>query len=298
LSICFLFYLVAGLSAALNGIPVLNGTNFKNWKERVMIVLGCLDLDHALRLDRPANLTDSSSTVERLAFEKWERSNRMSVMIMQHSIPEPLRGGIPEGTDAKGFLKQISDRFATNEKVETSTTLSKLVSMRYKGKGNIREYIMEMSNLVTKLRGLKLELSDDFLVHLILNSLPTQFDQFKVSYNTQKEKWSLNELIAQCVQEEERYKQNKVESAHLASSSGDKASNKRKRNEKGTAEKGVSVQNVHKKQDSGPTCFFCKKHGHVKKDYSTFAAWQVKECMLLNFICSEVNLSMVPIDTL
>jgi len=116
LSICFLFYLVAGLSAALNGIPVLNGTNFKNWKERVMIVLGCLDLDHALRLDRPANLTDSSSTVERLAFEKWERSNRMSVMIMQNSIPEPLSGGILEGIDAKGFLKQISDRFATNEK--------------------------------------------------------------------------------------------------------------------------------------------------------------------------------------
>ena len=297
MSICFLFYLVAGLSVVLNGIPVLNGTNFKNWKERVMIVLGCLDLDHALRLDRPANLTHSSSTVERLAFEKWERSNRMSVMIMQNSIPEPLSGGILEGIDAKGFLKQISDRFATNEKVETSTTLSKLVSMRYKGKGNIREYIMEMSNLVTKLRGLKLELSDDFLVHLILNSLPTQFDQFKVSYNTQKEKWSLNELIAQCVQEEERYKQNKVESAHLASSSGDKASNKRKRNEKGTAEKGVFVQNIHKKQDSGPTCFFCKKHGHVKKDCSKFAAWRVKKGMLLNFVCSEVNLATVPSDT-
>ncbi|KAF7822057.1 Retrovirus-related Pol polyprotein from transposon TNT 1-94 [Senna tora] len=43
---------VTGLSAALNGILVLNGTNFKNWKKRVMIVIGCLDLDHAFRLDR------------------------------------------------------------------------------------------------------------------------------------------------------------------------------------------------------------------------------------------------------
>ena len=29
-----------------------------------------------------------------------------------------------------------------------STILSKLVSMQYKGKGNIREYIMEMSNIL------------------------------------------------------------------------------------------------------------------------------------------------------
>ena len=77
-----------------------------------------------------------------------------------------------------------------------STIFSKLVSMRYKGKGNIKEYIMEMSNLVARMRALKLELSDDILVHLFLISLPTQFSLFNISYNTQKEKWTLNELIA------------------------------------------------------------------------------------------------------
>ena len=89
--------------------------------------------------------------------------------------PEAIRGTIPEETRAKAFLDQIANRFAANEKVETSTILSKLVSMRYKGKrkGNIREYIMEMSNLVTILKALKLELSKDILVHLVLISLPT-----------------------------------------------------------------------------------------------------------------------------
>ena len=53
--------------------------------------------------------------------------------------------------------------------------------MRYKGKGKIREYIMEMSHLASKLKTLKLELSEDLLVHLVLISLPTQFSQFKVS---------------------------------------------------------------------------------------------------------------------
>ena len=55
--------------------------------------------------------------------------------------------------------------------------------MRYKGNVNIREYIMEMSRLDSKLRAHKLDISEDFLMHLVLLSLPTQFHHFKVSYN-------------------------------------------------------------------------------------------------------------------
>ena len=63
---------------------------------------------------------------------------------------------------------------------------------------------MGMSNIASKLRELKL--SKDLLIHLVLISLPLHFSQFKISYNCQKEKWSLNELISYYVQEEERLK--------------------------------------------------------------------------------------------
>ena len=94
--------------------------------------------------------------------------------------------------------------------------------MKYKGQENIREYILQMSNIASKLKALKLELYDDLLVHLVLFSLPTQFNQFKVNYNYQKEKWTLKELISYFVQEEERLKQENTESAYLASTSNDK----------------------------------------------------------------------------
>lgn len=67
---------------------------------------------------------------------------------------------------------------------------------------------MKMTNNDMWIKALKLQLSDDILVHSALNSLPSHFSPFKISYNnTQKEKWTLNELIAQCVQEEERLQQ-------------------------------------------------------------------------------------------
>ena len=47
---------------------------------------------------------------------------------------------------------------------------------------------MQMSNIASKLKALKLVLSDDLLVLLVLLSLHAQLSQFKISYNYQKKK--------------------------------------------------------------------------------------------------------------
>jgi len=43
----------ANVSAQVSSILMLNGTNFKVWKDTVEIVLGCIDLDIAIRQDKP-----------------------------------------------------------------------------------------------------------------------------------------------------------------------------------------------------------------------------------------------------
>ncbi|KAL3521489.1 hypothetical protein ACH5RR_019638 [Cinchona calisaya] len=93
----------------------------------------------------------------------------MSLMIMKRAISETFRGDVSEKATAKEFLIEIEKRFVKNDKVETNTILSNLISMRYKGKRNIREYILEMSHLTSKLKALKSELSKDLLVYLVLS---------------------------------------------------------------------------------------------------------------------------------
>ena len=152
--------------------------------------------------------------------------------------------------------------------------------MKYKGQGNMKEYIMHMLNIASKLKALNLELSDDLLVHLVLLSLPAQFSQFKVSYNCQKEKWTLNELISYYVQEEERLKQEKTESAHLASLSKDK--NMKRHKDKEVVSEPVQKKQ-HKAQDQG--CYFCKTSGHMKKDCTKYHTWHAKKGTLLFLVC-------------
>ena len=116
---------------------------------------------------------------------------------------------------------------------------------------------MEMSHLASKLRAHKLAVSEDFLMHLVLISLLIQFSQFKVSYNCQKKTWSLNELISYCVQEDERLKQEKIESAHLTGTSKDKG--KKRKKDKEAA--GVPYQKKQHKEKKGGWLFLLWSYG-------------------------------------
>ena len=115
---------------------MLNDTNFRKLKEHITILLGCMDLDYAIWIERPPVLTNDSTAKQRANFEKWGCSNRMSLMVMKHSISDTIRGAMSEEENAKSFLSQIAYQFVGSKKVKTSTILSKLVSMWYKGKGN------------------------------------------------------------------------------------------------------------------------------------------------------------------
>ncbi|XP_041006927.1 uncharacterized protein LOC121251676 [Juglans microcarpa x Juglans regia] len=107
-------------------------------------------------------------------------------------------------------------------------------------------------------------MSESFLVHYILNTLPHQYGPFKISYNTHKDKWSINELMTMCVQEERRLMMEQGESAMLATHEKGKSQAKLKGKGKITPQCGI-------KKDS--RCFFCKNKGHMNKECAKFQKW-------------------------
>ena len=103
------YFILYSVSAQVSDIPMLNGKNFKVWKENVKIVLGCMDLDLMLRTERPTSITENPNEGK---IEKWDCSNCMSLMIMKRSILEAFRGSITESTNAKKFLSESQQYFS------------------------------------------------------------------------------------------------------------------------------------------------------------------------------------------
>jgi hypothetical protein len=136
---------------------------------------------------------------------KWDQSNRKCLMMIKSSIVEAIRGAILKSTTAIEYLRKVESQFIGSSKAYVRTFIKRLVTEKYNS-GGIREHILRMSNMASKLKPMNIELPIEFLVHLVFASLPREYDSFEVNYNLYIEKWDIEKLIAMCVQEEEQLK--------------------------------------------------------------------------------------------
>ncbi|RVW30939.1 Retrovirus-related Pol polyprotein from transposon TNT 1-94 [Vitis vinifera] len=224
-----------------------------------------MDIDYAIRKDEPHKITDTSTPEQILLYERWEKSNRLSVMYIKTKI--------------------------SADKALASTLIMKFTSLKLTGVRGVREHIMEMRDIVAQLKKLEVEMSESFLVHFILNTLPPQYGPFKISYNTHKDKWSINELMTMCVQEKGRLLMEQGESAMLVTQ------RKGKKGKSQASQKGK--QQIPPKSDikKDEKCFFCKKKGHVKKKCLKFQNWLEKKGNPTSFVCYESNMVNVNTNT-
>lgn len=90
---------------------------------------------------------------------------------MKSVVLEMFLGVMAEKTSGKRFHEQSEQHFVKTEKAEMIMLLYKLPSMRYNGSRSIREHILKISLILSKLRTMKPELHEDMLVYLVLISL-------------------------------------------------------------------------------------------------------------------------------
>ncbi|KAJ0946461.1 putative Gnk2-like domain-containing protein [Helianthus annuus] len=139
------------------------------------------------------------------------------------------------------------------------TLILKLVTTKYDGRSGIREHIMMMNDMANKPKGLDMEISDGFLVHFIITSLPSSYEALKINYNTQKDKWKMGELVAMGVQEEERMKMDRT--TDVASNSKKRKNNYQRKDTSKVQRPNpnTSVPSSSKNSLGKIHCNFCKK---------------------------------------
>ncbi|KAK3141475.1 hypothetical protein QOZ80_4BG0334440 [Eleusine coracana subsp. coracana] len=280
------------VASYLNNIEPLNGANYPDWRGKVITCLAWNDLDIALRVDKPAAPVNVAAPSP--AFEKWERSDRMATMVILQTISTDIKGVIPTknaaGVDltARELLATIEENFKSSSKTYASTLIMKLVGYQYNSQTGIREHILHMCDMINKLKDMKMEISDGFLVYFIMTSLPPQYAPFKISYNTNKNTWSITDLISYCVEEEERLKTEKMKenvvnmvdnlslnntpkNQHEASSSKQGQRKKKKNGNKNGPKNNNNFKNHQPK--GGKSCSFCGLPKHLQKACPDFKKW-------------------------
>ena len=68
-----------------------------------------MDIDCAIRKDEPDSITETSTTEAVCLYDKWERSNRLSVMFIKTKISASIRGSVEQIDKVKPLLKAINE---------------------------------------------------------------------------------------------------------------------------------------------------------------------------------------------
>ena len=75
-----------------------------------------MDVDYAIRKDKPPVITDESSPADVTLYERWKRSNRFSVMFIKTKISVGICGSVDQQEKVWDLLKAIDDQFITSDK--------------------------------------------------------------------------------------------------------------------------------------------------------------------------------------
>lgn len=201
---------------------------------------------------------------------------------MRMTMAENVKPSMPKTEKAKEFMSKLKECSQSElaDKSIVGSLMNELTNKKFDWSKPIHGHVTDMSNLAAKLKTLGMEVNETFLVQFIINSLPDEFGQFQVNYNTIKDKWNYQELKPMLIQEEGRLKKMRGQAVHFvghdgASSSKFKPSKDIKRNK-------TFMKRPESKISKEMRCHFCKKTGHFKKDCP-----KRKVCIMFPFVLNR-----------
>jgi len=88
----------------------------------------------------------------------------------------------------------VGEHSQTIDKSLVGTLMSTLITIKFDGSYTMHDHVIEITNIAARVKTLEMTVNENFLVQFILNSLPSEYGSFQMSYNIMKDKWEVHEL--------------------------------------------------------------------------------------------------------
>nr|KYP57117.1 hypothetical protein KK1_003374 [Cajanus cajan] len=105
-------------------------------------------------------------------------------MFMRMNVANNIKTTLPKTKSAKEFMDLVGEPSQTTDKSLVGTLMSTLTTMKFDSSCTRHDHVIEMTNIVVRLKSLGMAMNENFLVQFILNSLLIEYRPFQISYNT------------------------------------------------------------------------------------------------------------------
>lgn len=253
------------MEATINKIPVLNGSNYWNWKFKLELLLRKQNLWKKVILNkRPSPNVDSAGTIKnQKEIDEWDQCDDEARGTIGLSVEDDQLPLIRLKVTSKECWDALKDYYEKNTLTNKVFLMRTICSLKLEPGGDARAHIHKMQNLFSRLRDMGEEvLSDTWSAAMLLSSLPRNYDTLITTLEARKEDEITYALVQQkIIDEYDRYISKEI----------------------------TTKDSVLKLDGKIHYCFFCKKPDHYKKDCPKYKIWLAKKVKTKKTTNDRVN---------
>ena len=154
-----------------------------------MMNLTIMKLNLDLKVEAPPKPTVESSGKEKKNPMRTESmySNSCCLTIMENHMEDSICESIPKTENEKEFLDVVGKKYTKFSKNEKNELLNTLQSTFYDGTSGVGGHIDKILACYNKIKTIGMEFDSNYIVWLIMGTLPSIFDNIRFSYNAHNE---------------------------------------------------------------------------------------------------------------
>ncbi|KAI3700262.1 hypothetical protein L2E82_44884 [Cichorium intybus] len=171
----------------------LDGTNYNDWIRNIKMALSFERKEYVLETEMVEVDPDTATPEEVAAYTKHsDDATKVACIMIATMNPELQR--IYEDYWPYEMDKDLMEKFRKQEHIERREVVKAFTNGKPKDGESICTHMQRMHGYVERLRKLEMSVHEDLVVDIVLNSLPSSYDQFTLVYHLNNNQATLAEL--------------------------------------------------------------------------------------------------------
>lgn len=244
-----------------------DGTNFTRWKGKLFFLLTVLKIAYVLdpNLLPISEAKDDDTDEEKAARKKRQDDEVMCRGHILNTLSDRLYDLYNSMETPKEIWNALEYKYKTEKEGTDKFLILKYLEFTMVDTKSVLDQIHELQVLVTKLRELKVEISEPFQVGAVIAKLPQSWNDYRKKLLHRRDDITLEELQKHLRIEEETRSRDHKSNPQDSSKVNVAEANKFQKNFKVNNDKKFKKSGNDQKKFTG-NCYFCGKKGHRQSD--------------------------------
>ena len=248
----------------------LDGTNYNDWFRNIKLALRYEDKEYVLEKELIEIDESEANPEEIVAYKKHcDDATKVACIMVATMTPELQR--FYEDYWLYEMNKDLVEKFRKRASQERYEVVKSLMACKLKDGESVCNHVQKMQRYIERLAKLNVMIDDDFAIDIVLNSLPSSYDQFIMTYHLNNTKQTMAELHNHLQTAEAAVKGKGVAPSPastvvlaIGQGKGKKRKGPPKQNWKSKAQAtGSKTKDTpHVSNPKEADCFYCQEKGH------------------------------------